>query len=163
MSLISANANLDIKSAIRLDDATQYVPWAIWAIDLFIQARLLEDVALTLPHYPLGGPATLDADKEWWLRHTKQETIKILRDDAIVRPHIRPPVKFDANETDLVQKVFLHREATAAKENADALAAFKKVYDQEFKKTIDYLKTEARRAIFEKLKKSLGHHYQSAM
>ena len=163
MSLNSATANLDFKSAIRLEDATQYIPWAKWAISLFVQARILADLPTSIPHYPLGGPATLAADLEWWTRSTKQETIKVLRDDAITRPQLRRELKCSPDETPQEKKAFAIRETAAMKDNAEAIAVYTKVYDLEFKRTMDFLKTETRRTIFASLKNSLGDHYLSAL
>ena len=164
MSTNSATANLDFKSAIRLEDATQYIPWAKWAISLFVQARILADLPTSIPHYPLGGPATLAADLEWWTRSTKQETIKVLRDDAITRPQLRRELKCGPDETPQEKKAFaIARETAAMKDNAEAIAVYTKVYDLEFKRTMDFLKTETRRTIFASLKNSLGDHYLSAL
>ena len=164
MSLISAAAS-DSKSAIRLDDATQYLAWAKWAITIFTKTRLLEEVPLDLPNYPLDGPRTLASDKEWWERRSKQETIKTLKDDGVIRPHLRLEVKFDdaPEGTVMDKKAWAKKETTAMAVNAEVLIQYVKVYDAEFLKTTAFLKEEARRNVFEALKQTLGHHYLSAI
>jgi hypothetical protein len=54
-SATGASATANPASAVRLTDATQYATWSMWAIGLFQQARLLEDIKPTMPHYPYNG------------------------------------------------------------------------------------------------------------
>ena len=93
MSLNPASAFCDSKSVVRLEDATQYGPWSLWAIGLFVQGRILEDIDPSLQNYPIGGKNTIAADKEWWIRITKQQAIKILKDDGFSRPIVRIEAK----------------------------------------------------------------------
>ena len=94
-SATGASATANPASAVRLTDATQYATWSMWAIGLFQQARLLEDIKPTMPHYPQGGAATMKGDDEWWARRVKEATVKSLKDDGFVRPPVREAEDFD--------------------------------------------------------------------
>ena len=104
-------------NAIRLSDATQHATWSVWAIGLFQQKRLLEDIKTTMPHYPLGGTATMKGDDEWWARKVKEATVKSLKDDGIVRPPNRVSEEFEDVVTTLEKKAWLAKEAKAVKIN----------------------------------------------
>jgi hypothetical protein len=147
---------------MKLEDSSQFTLWAKWSINLFVQARILADVPLAFPQYPLLGPATLTADKEWWDRQAKSNTIKALREEQIFRPLPRVELKWDATETTLDEKTFKAKEKAAAKEYHESKAHFEKIYDLEFAKTLAFLKMETRRTVYEKLKDSLGLHFISA-
>jgi hypothetical protein len=147
---------------MKLEDSSQFTLWAKWSINLFVQARILADVPLAFPQYPLLGPATLTADKEWWDRQAKSNTIKALREEQIFRPLPRVELKWDATETTLDEKTFKAKEKAAAKEYHESKAHFEKIYDLEFAKMLAFLKMETRRTVYEKLKDSLGLHFISA-
>lgn len=83
---MSLNSAASAFAAVKLIDATQYPTWSVWTVGLFQQERLLEDLLTTMPNYPLGGPAILKADKEYWARKTKEITIKTLKEDGFARP-----------------------------------------------------------------------------
>ena len=103
-------------NAIRLSDATQHATWSVWAIGLFQQERLLEDIKPTMPHYPLGGADTMKGDDEWWARKAKEATVKSLKDDGIVRPPNRLAEDFEDVVTTLDKKQWTAKEAKAVKQ-----------------------------------------------
>ena len=130
MSSKPASAFCDSKPVVRLEDATQFGPWSKWAIDLFVRGRILEDVDPTQPHYPIGRKGTLVSDSEWWLRHAKQETIKLLKDDGISRPVLRVELVWDMEETTLKKPAFEAKEVIAMKANKDAIDSYKDRFDK---------------------------------
>ena len=163
MSTNSLTPHTDAKSIVRLEDATQFDSWSKWAINLFVHARILEDVDTAQPHYPIGGKATLVADTEWWHRLAKQQAIKVLKDDGVCRPILRIEIKYDKDDTVLTKAIFDKKEATAMKANKEAIETFNFQFQTEFTKTLNYLKGETKRTIFEAIQASLGLHYQSAL
>jgi hypothetical protein len=142
MSTNSLTPHSDAKSIVRLEDATQFDSWSKWAINLFVHARILEDVDTAQPHYPIGGKATLAADTEWWHRLAKQQAIKVLKDDGVCRPILRIEIKYDKDDTVLTKAVFDKKEAAAMKANKDAIDTFNFQFQTEFTRTLNYLKGE---------------------
>ena len=161
-SATGASATANPASAVRLTDATQYATWSMWAIGLFQQARLLEDIKPTMPHYPQGGAATMKGDDEWWARRVKEATVKSLKDDGFVRPPVREAEDFDDAVTSLDKKQWQARENKKMKANGVLQADYKLAYKNEYGKFMQFLKDEQRRSIYHALKASLGEHYSSA-
>ena len=159
---MSLNSATSAAATVKLVDSTQYPTWSIWTIGLFQQERLLEDLEETMPNYPLGGPAILAADTEWWTRKTKEATIKTLKDDRCTRPPTRLVEEFDVSTTDLDKKSFEAREKKLAKISKARTAEYMALFKLEFVKSMAFLKDERRRHLYHLIKASLGEHYTSA-
>ena len=160
MSLTSATS---ASATVKLIDATQYPTWSVWTIGLFQQERLLEDLKTTMPHYPLGGPAILKEDADWWARKTKEATIKTLKEDGITRPPLKEAEEFDVATTTLDKKNFEAKEKKLVKIYTASISVYQALFEAEFHKSMIFLKGEKRRYLYQLIKASLGDHYSSAI
>jgi hypothetical protein len=151
---MSLNSAASAFAAVKLIDATQYPTWSVWTIGLFQQERLLEDLQTTMPNYPLGGPAILKADKEWWARKTKEITIKTLKEDGFTRPPTKIADDHDGAVTTLDKKTWDAKEKKLAKEADVRIADYKLLFEAEYKKGMEFLKDEKRRILYQLIKSS---------
>ena len=160
---MSLNSAASASATVKLIDATQYPTWSVWTIGLFQQERLLEDLKTTMPHYPLGGPAILKEDADWWARKTKEATIKTLKEDGITRPPLKEAEEFDVATTTLDKKNFEAKEKKLVKIYTASISVYQALFEAEFHKSMIFLKGEKRRYLYQLIKASLGDHYSSAI